>query len=347
MTKPQLILHIGIAKTGSSYIQSSLALSMNALLAHGILYPPGPRTDRARAGQITSGNLPMRGDWITPIDSAWSDDPTSAVLFSAEGLSRELLAQWAQVKPLLSRWRVKIIAYCRNPVSHVLSSRAQLSKRANKDVSVTDYLQSDPRQIQLVDLLDRLEDIGAEIVLMNYSHHADALLNSFAMALGVDQDVLVAPPVKRVNRGLSTAEQVVQDAFNRHYGPGTSSFVSDVLCNELPNVVPAKPSVSRPDYDRIVDAFAEPTKQLNLRLPKEEQLVFEPFQEFGDPLDPDAPIELSRAQIDVLVRSISRVLNGEQLFRAKDGKPLILPQRHRDAFFKLQDQRRAARAKRR
>ena len=57
MPKPQIYLHIGHGKTGTSAIQSAFAIAQKDLLKQGIEYPI-QNTDREKASQfaITSGN---------------------------------------------------------------------------------------------------------------------------------------------------------------------------------------------------------------------------------------------------------------------------------------------------
>lgn len=51
-----LYLHVGHGKTGSSYLQSALALSQDALRDNGIFYSLNEVGRRAAQGKITSGN---------------------------------------------------------------------------------------------------------------------------------------------------------------------------------------------------------------------------------------------------------------------------------------------------
>ena len=57
MNKTKLFLHIGHGKTGTSAIQSSLAIASERLAALGIEYPIDTKLrDRASQLEITSGN---------------------------------------------------------------------------------------------------------------------------------------------------------------------------------------------------------------------------------------------------------------------------------------------------
>ena len=52
----EIILHIGHGKTGTSYLQSCLALNRQKLLDIGIDYPEFKTFEKAKRGEISSGN---------------------------------------------------------------------------------------------------------------------------------------------------------------------------------------------------------------------------------------------------------------------------------------------------
>jgi len=54
-----LYLHIGHGKTGSSALQSFLALNSNLLENYRIEYPEHASFENAINGKISSGNLPL------------------------------------------------------------------------------------------------------------------------------------------------------------------------------------------------------------------------------------------------------------------------------------------------
>ena len=63
MKKTKLFLHIGHGKTGTSAIQSSLAIASDNLRSRGINYPIGSTLrDRASRLEITSGNWEPKPD---------------------------------------------------------------------------------------------------------------------------------------------------------------------------------------------------------------------------------------------------------------------------------------------
>ena len=91
-----LYLHIGHGKTGSSYIQSSLVLSRDALAAQGIAYPPYKTDAAAAAGGMSSGNgKPL----FQALESGWRAALLAWRLARIEGnvlLSSELLLRYLE-----------------------------------------------------------------------------------------------------------------------------------------------------------------------------------------------------------------------------------------------------------
>src|SRR3990170_1606222 len=63
---PQLILHAGAPKTGTSFLQVLFARHAAALERLGIVYPRGYLFDEAAAGYITSGNGVAMANYILP-----------------------------------------------------------------------------------------------------------------------------------------------------------------------------------------------------------------------------------------------------------------------------------------
>lgn len=52
----EFILHIGLRKSGSSYLQTLLARNLARLRNHGVAYPELGEMERARRSETTSGN---------------------------------------------------------------------------------------------------------------------------------------------------------------------------------------------------------------------------------------------------------------------------------------------------
>ncbi len=67
--RKNLYLHIGHGKTGSSSLQTFLALNKDNLKEYGIFYPEHVSFSNAEKGFITSGNLTLDNNWVKYIDN--------------------------------------------------------------------------------------------------------------------------------------------------------------------------------------------------------------------------------------------------------------------------------------
>jgi len=82
----KLTLHIGTQKTGSSALQSFLALNSDLLADYGILYPEHSSFSSAKMGEVSSGNLPSGpNDWVNYIEKLQKKE-FKHILFSNEVL---------------------------------------------------------------------------------------------------------------------------------------------------------------------------------------------------------------------------------------------------------------------
>ena len=142
MTKT-LKLHIGQHKTGTSFLQSVLALSTGALADSGILYPTDKSTARAATGGVSFGNWPsFRALLATPDLMDQMAEPV--VLFSSEGFCENLpepdfLDQFQRLVADDRLGAVDVLLYIRDPVAYAISYAQQLTKRAGMGLSGTEY----------------------------------------------------------------------------------------------------------------------------------------------------------------------------------------------------------------
>ena len=82
-----LYIHIGHNKTGSSYIQSIFANSIATLQEQGIVYANSKNLEKAKRGEITTGNSSAFSD-ILKNNNALSSKEEHRLLFSSELLFR-------------------------------------------------------------------------------------------------------------------------------------------------------------------------------------------------------------------------------------------------------------------
>ena len=129
---PKLILHIGHGKTGTSYIQSALALNIHNLEKHGIHYPNNGSFSLAIDARTTSGN----GDIIFKPKFK----VTGTTLLSDEGFCTNL-ANEDRFKHFVLRHNceLEVILYTRNVFDMLTSAWGQRIKTGISTLDLDEY----------------------------------------------------------------------------------------------------------------------------------------------------------------------------------------------------------------
>ena len=307
-TSPRIIIHAGHGKTGTSALQSSLALSQANLLKKGIAYPDHPSFDDARAGKISSGN-------IEPMNIVDSYDETCArypdahsVLYSNEYFFPAIVDKPEFLEPLLDRGvQISAILFIRNPLDHAVSRYVQTIKRRGSTRHLEEELALYDRPVRVLQFIVNARRLGLDLEVLNYSNHKGDLNSVFASTIGVEASDLLDPARPTINRGLTRSELRLQRAFNIEWGRKSSAFVSDPLCNELPDIKAEKPLISRAAYEEFVRVIDKMVADVNAIIPAEERYVVGSYEDSYGDADPDVSesFNFSAEQLDVLARSIS------------------------------------------
>ncbi len=233
-------MHIGHRKTGSSYIQSSLARSAEALADVGFRYPEGRYRELASQGMITAGNAGS----ILRKRSRQRPDAERAMVLSGETLFRRLLdedvrAQFAELRENIGARRTNILLFIRNPVEHAASSYQQSIKRNGNTGSMESWYRDeydDPHvAAELLEVFANNPDVN--LTILNYSVCKNDLMECVAQWLQVPAEVFEHPPIETVNRSMTHTELELQRVLNRKLGK-SGRLLSDKLCNELPDIRP-------------------------------------------------------------------------------------------------------------
>lgn len=231
----ELYLHVGHGKTGSSFAQSSFALSHKSLEEKGIYYPPFNSFELARQGKITSGN----GALLYNIDKLEIGNHKK-IFLSNEVLFHDILeGKLDRSLELLANGlyeKVHVILFIRDLVDHAESSYQQVIKRGGATVSVEDFFAHYSQPKLVAELLERFSHYpNFEVTVKNYSSCRNGLLTVFSEWLGVEDEVFSNPPVRQVNRSMTRPELRFQKSVNEILGQ-SGSLVSDPLCDLLPEI---------------------------------------------------------------------------------------------------------------
>ncbi|MBW5799002.1 hypothetical protein [Halomonas elongata] len=247
-----LYLHVGHGKTGSSYIQSSLALSRQALLDKGIDYPEANSSENARLGKITSGN----GGMLRHIISSNYSSGAEKVLLSSEVLFHDIVD--GKLDSLLESLvgshfeSVNILVFIRDLVEHASSSYQQMVKRGGSTASVEDVFSRYKQPELVADFIDRCQKLpGFKITIRNYSNCRKNLLDEVESWVEAPKGILEKPSVENVNRSMTRSELRLQKGVNQYLGK-SGHLVSDRLCNNLPEIESEKALPSEEDQKAML-----------------------------------------------------------------------------------------------
>lgn len=257
-----LYLHIGHPKTGSSFLQSSFANSVDILAAHGIDYPGEPNA--AAAGwKISSGN----GQSLLTTGPEGFEITRDKVLFSAE----RLFIVFAEDPGWVPRLRafcdfhdissIQVLMFLRDPIPHAESSHQQMIKRGGwtdpVETTFETYIQ--PELVRKA-LKRNYRDLPIEWHVFNYDRCKSDLLPTTETFLGLPQGTLMRGGDRMVNRSMTAGELMVLRGLNVH-DPKAAALLADALCNEVPEVAsetvyPAH-EVQQAMLDRLSGAIAD------------------------------------------------------------------------------------------
>jgi hypothetical protein len=271
----EIIIHIGHPKTGSSFIQSILALNRN-ILSNYFTYPTNKDIIKASNGYISSGNFNLLFNKKLNLNSC------ERYLFSGEQLFISLLSEYfIFFKNLCITHKVKVILYTRDIIEQRISSWGQSIKRGGSifllDTSLKRWINQgvfNPYSTVLK-WFNAAETLGFELVVRNYSNHRDDLINTFLIDVIGDKTtlpVLSFPDIVDINRSLNMIELEFQRVFNA-FDKKSSRYISDLLVNYCPNIKPERIFIESDTYDLILEKCATLINAINNRMLPDEKLI--------------------------------------------------------------------------
>ena len=224
MTRPKVIFHIGMPKTGSSAIQHVLAANVDALSELGV-HIPYPET-LARSGKATAGNAERLWNLIGESDS--ESETTDAVrTWLAESIAPEgLTLLSSEFLSILSEKETEILAavtqefadaaivlVLRDIYDHAFSVWTYKSKEGRETESFTEfcgsnYIHPPPGQSGTpIEPLEKFSRHFDDVRLGHYSSESGALAMMFFARVGIEIPAgEIAGGDIRVNPSLSLEE---------------------------------------------------------------------------------------------------------------------------------------------
>jgi len=303
-----LYLHIGHGKTGSSFIQSSLAGSRKALSERGIYYPEVPGMNSAARGSISSGNGSLLFGEALFNQVLAGSSPTDSLLFSSEHIFEKFNEDQfnSNIQEICHRYkieRVEILLFIRNPIEHAASIFQQSIKRGGMVHSISECFETYDGPQKVANLLNHKIEFGPEvkITVKNYSYLTNDILEHFSGWLGLPKAILNLPQIPLINRSLTFGELEFQRHVNGVLGV-SGHLVSDRLCSRLPNIKADKIFPDKADQVKMYDRLSPEIDMVNSKIPIEQQYK----QEIKLGIDTDSDeIIFTREQIKLLAQGLA------------------------------------------
>ena len=285
VAKTKIILHAGHGKTGTSAIQSALAISADALLKKGIRYPIDPNErQRAARFEITSGNWkhnPKISLSEQCIQLAASNTSGHTIVLSSESLFWHLTDFVNQKEQWNAAVEVNVILAVRELEEMLSSEYQQRVKRHGESKPFEQFLKR--RQFisshhkKAAEVLTQLSEQNIPITLINYSEHKKTISQCIFDALGCGD----AFPSEQmgdlvINRSLSQKELQMLMMINALYYdqfPWISARLSDALAKNLPNTETQRSRISPQSLEKLYEKNDSYLQIINRHLSAEEPLT--------------------------------------------------------------------------
>ena len=307
------------------------SLIADALALAGVAYEIEERSALAgRSGHISSGNLHPETGALEKAVRAGFATGHPRVLISSELLFDALIHP---ASPDLGALRIahpdaliRVLLFVRDPLDHATSHYHQMIKRDGYTGSFADSLQHYRVPQQVCRLVRVARAVGADVTVFNYSRHTDRLLPLAEGWLGLPDAALAKPPLNRVNRSMTLAELELQRQFNIPFGKEARRYISDALCNLLPDIRSETPKLPPEALAEFLARMGRMTAhpQVIAAIPATEAYRVPPLAAVADRFAPaasDAPFAFSADQLHVIAQAISTELRRQIRHAERNPKP--------------------------
>jgi hypothetical protein len=287
----RLALHLGHGKTGSSYLQSWLALNAAPLQTQGVVYPlaapSGRQERRAQRGLFSMGNgfvleeCLACGDAAGVLQQMAAPLPSGAtLLFSDERWMKRLVARLPELMALAEAagfTEVTLLLFLRDPIEHACSLYLEMVKAHGYAGTLDDWLAVYDLPWHVQAFLEAVAALPAGLPCMlqvnNYSRCCEALLPVLISWLGlpVAAEHWPLPARQRVNRSLSRGELIWQRRCNCLLG-SRAGAIGRALVRWRPEARPASLQPSPAALERFAERLAPVLARVNRGLEAEQQL---------------------------------------------------------------------------
>ena len=284
MKKTKLFLHIGHGKTGTSAIQSALAIASEDLAKRGINYPiQQSLRDRASRLEITSGNWePTSEVSLTNqlLEIAKSNYKNSKIILSSESLFW-LVPELIQNK---STWETHIdlhIILAVREIEEMLSSEYQQRvKRHGDAMPLEQFLRArhfvSSHHAKAAEVIELIAQSNITNTIINYSEHKRDISQLIFKLIGAEDLYPTSQMAGAIiNRSLSRKELEILITINALYFsrfPWISARISDALIKNQPKLEAQQCKIAKQQLQKVYETNDPYLQTINAFLDSKEQL---------------------------------------------------------------------------
>ena len=226
--KPELYLHIGPHKTGTTYIQKQLVRNQKMLESCGCFYPDFARSHLWGHHDIVSWLANNELDRLVALKDSLSGliASESKVILSSEDLSKLSKRNIGRLKSYLNEFDVKVVFYVRSWGGRIYSSWQERVKFCSSE-TLPEFVANEvlnlhkSNTLNYVNVLTRYSSVFGEqnmrVVIYDdlMNREEDIFLHLITKVLGVDtQSVALKVAGSRVNSSMSHEEVEIMRAMN-------------------------------------------------------------------------------------------------------------------------------------
>ncbi len=304
----KIILHIGHGKTGSSAIQSFLALSSEELNMKGFDYPKSNSTQAAKNFKTTSGNVSSKDHFVFLINNYLKSESMKTFLLSSEWIFwwfEDLIQYLIKIG---EQAQLQFIMFVRSPNELLHSNYNELVKRRRYKNTFKDYLTEDLHYQKVNKIISKLVSNNIKFSIINYSFYKNNNIQEFCRNINFipSNDLLNKCNEKIINRSLTKAELELQYQFNRLMNNDENFDFGEQITDKLPEIPTEQPRFTQQESEHFLKTNGKYIEAINRFLPLEQKL--EVICDVQETFNSEQTFEFNKDQIAFLAQYFFQIL---------------------------------------
>ena len=328
----EIIVHIGLPKTGTSYLQSLFGTNVKSLCSNQINYPDinqqGHNLDYKEVDwePTKNGFLLLDNNHISSITDNIS-------LYSEEGLFRVLLEDNKRLELFKTlrkyNFKVRFVAFVRDFFEHSFSSWNQYIKRGVGSLNYRDYMITKGLYMDFQRLnhwIELSKEENFELEIFKYEEHKDDLFEFFLKRILKIEDIKEFDiHNNRVNRSMDRSEVEFIRLLNREFGKSISNnIIKKLIAIDNPTDSPSKPYISKKVYEEIIHKYSRFISKINNFKNLEKEVLFTDHKKLVDSSNDFSKNEykFTKEQLRKVARGLGEIFRDSDRLRDEDADSL-------------------------